>query len=170
MDAASRRVRPVDLARLQTLRSRREDEARRAVRAGIAAREMAEAETLRAGREAEAREAERLENERLLRAKLDGASLGLTALVEARLRIAGWAEEVAKAHAQVRERAADAEAATTVLAQARARHAARMGEAKRWERVRTRILSARRAAAERAEEAAAEDDTLDRLGAARVRR
>ncbi len=70
MDAASRRVRPVDLARLQTLRSRREDEARRAVRAGVAAREMAEAETLRAGRRPRPG-AERLENERVLRAKLD---------------------------------------------------------------------------------------------------
>ncbi len=89
--------------------------------------------------------------------------------MEARLRIAGWAEEVAKA-LRVRERAADAEAATTVLKQARARHAARMGEAKRWERVRTRILSARRAAAERARKPPPRTTPLDRLGAARVRR
>lgn len=170
MDAAAHRVRPVDLTRLQTLRSRREDEARRAVRAGLAARDLAQAETRRAVQEAEAREAERRDHERVLHAKLAGSdSIGLTAIVESRLRIAGWAEQVAGARSRARQREAEAEAVAASLAQARHRHAARMGEAKRWERVRARILSARRAAAEQAEEAMAEDDTLDRLGAARVR-
>ncbi|MCJ2013129.1 hypothetical protein [Methylobacterium sp. J-076] len=170
MDAAAHRVRPVDLARLATLRGRREEEARRVVRARAAAREEAEARTADAVREVAAREAAREAGERDFHARLEEAApVGLTVLVEGRLRIAGLTEEVAAARTAVEAREAEAETAQNALARARARHAARMGETRRWDRVRARILSARRAASERAEESVAEDETSDRLGAAKVR-
>lgn len=168
MDAASGRVRPADLARLQVLRKRREDEARRIVRAGLQARESAEARAREAVVAAEVKEAERDEAERAIQAKLGtGAPISLMSMMEARLRIAAWAEQVAEARAEVERRETSVEALSTALAQARARLAARMGEARRWDRVRSRILLKRRTMEERAEEANAEDDTFDRLGAAR---
>ncbi|PIU13628.1 hypothetical protein, partial [Methylobacterium sp. CG08_land_8_20_14_0_20_71_15] len=82
MDAAARRVREADLARLQALRARREAEAARALAARAQARAAAEAAERRAGAEAEARAEERLRGERAIYDGLSGGgAVGLAALV-----------------------------------------------------------------------------------------
>lgn len=166
MDAAARRVRAADLARLSALRERREGEALREARRRAAARDAARAEELRAERRVEVREVGRREGERALYEGLNaGEAIGLGALELHRARLEHLSDAVEEARSEQVRRAGEAEEARSVYEDARAIHGARSRETRKWEAARSRILTARRAAADLAEEAELEDETLMRLGA-----
>lgn len=165
MDAAARRVRPADLARLATLRARREAEAGRAAQAAAERRRAAEAAEALARQGAREREAARDSGERAVYAGLAaGGAIPLAALEERRAALAILGEAVEVAHAEVAAEAETAAAAQAAHVEALSVLARRARETQRWQRAQGRILDARRALAERADECEAEDEILMRLG------
>lgn len=167
MDAAARRVRPADLARLALLRARREAEAGRAAQAAAERRLSAEAAEARADQAARDREAARESGERAVYAGLTaGGAIPLAALERRRAALASLGEAVEAARAEAATEAEAASAARATHEETLSALARRARETRKWQRAQDKILGLRRTLAERAEEHEAEDEILMRLGRA----
>lgn len=169
MDAAAQRVKAADLDRLAALRERREEESQREARIRAAARDAAESEKARAEREVAEREQGRQLGEQAIYAGLSGGGvIGLAALEAQRARLDDFGQAVVAAKDVEREREQEAQTARSAHETARAAHAVRARETRKWDRARSRIMTARRAISERAEEYETEDEIMMRFGATRM--